>query len=55
MGLLLDDEFIITRRKFFCQEYINLVEQGYEMHFLDETYVNSKNFAVLPTLAISIW
>ena len=42
VGLLLDNEFIITRRKYFCQEYIRLVEEGYEMHFLDETYVNSE-------------
>ena len=42
VGLLLEDEFIITRRKFYCQEYIDLLEKGYEMFFLDETYVNSE-------------
>ena len=42
VGLLLDNEFIINRRKFYCQEFIKLLNEGVNMFYLDETYVNSE-------------
>ena len=42
VGLLLESEFIITRRKYFCQEYMKYLDEGYEMFYLDETFVNGK-------------
>ena len=40
IGLLSDKEYIITSRKQFCEQYIWLIENGYEPHCLDETFVN---------------
>ena len=47
VGLLLDSEFIITRRKYFCQQYIKYLEEGYNMYCLDETFVNGRYLSFL--------
>ena len=47
IGLLSDKEYIITSRKQFCEQYIWLIENGYEPHCLDETFVNGKYFEII--------
>ena len=40
IGLLSDKEYIISSRKSFCEAYVQLIEDGWEPHCLDETFVN---------------
>ena len=55
VGLLLDSEFIITRRKYFCQQYIKYLEEGYNMYCLDETFVNGRYLLFTKVSFISLF
>ena len=43
LGMLSDNEFIISRRIAFCQEFYKLWNEGYNIYCLDETYVNGND------------
>ena len=42
LGLLSDNEYVISRRIHFCQQFWDLWNKGYNMYALDETYVNGQ-------------